>query len=91
MAIAGLEAVHTPSPDFPRWLEQINKLREPDGTFGKGAGKAYTTGGMCGGDPAHGDEAGKPRRDHQRDQGRPARRWPGPRKTGPPTSVRATA
>ncbi len=47
MAIAGLEAVHTPSPDFPRWLEEINELREPDGTFGKGAGKAYTTGGCA--------------------------------------------
>ena len=47
MAIAGLEAVHTPSPDFPRWLEEINKLREPDGTFGKGAGKPYTTGGCA--------------------------------------------
>ncbi len=47
MAIAGLEAVHTPSPDFPRWLEQINALREPDGTFGKGAGKAYATGGAA--------------------------------------------
>ena len=47
MAIAGLEAVHTPSPDFPRWLEQIKALREPDGTFGKGAGKAYATGGAA--------------------------------------------
>ncbi len=47
MAIAGLEAVHTPSPDFPRWLDQINTLREPDGTFGKGAGKAYATGGAA--------------------------------------------
>ncbi len=47
MAIAGLEAVHTPSADFPRWLEEINKLREPDGTFGKGAGKAYATGGCA--------------------------------------------
>jgi prenyltransferase beta subunit len=47
MAIAGLEAVRTPSPDFPRWLEEINKLREPDGTFGKGAGKAYATGGCA--------------------------------------------
>jgi predicted esterase len=47
MAIAGLEAVHTPSPDFPRWLEQLNALREPDGTWGKGASKAYATGGAA--------------------------------------------
>jgi predicted esterase len=47
MAIAGLEAVRTPSPDFPRWLEQINALREPDGTFGKDSGKAYATGGAA--------------------------------------------
>ena len=47
MAIAGLEAVHTPSPDFPRWLEQIQKLREPDGTFGQGPKQAYATGGAA--------------------------------------------
>ena len=47
MAIAGLEAVRTPSPDFPRWLEQIEALREPDGSFGKGAAKAYATGGAA--------------------------------------------
>ncbi len=74
MAIAGLEAVHTPSPDFPRWLEQINKMREPDGTFGKGASKAYATGGAAAADLAHGNEARKSRRGYQRDQGRPAQR-----------------
>jgi poly(3-hydroxybutyrate) depolymerase/prenyltransferase beta subunit len=47
MSIAGLEAVRTPSPDFPRWLEQIQALREPDGTFGQGAKKAYATGGAA--------------------------------------------
>src|SRR5262249_12021061 len=47
MSIAGLEAVRTPSPDFPRWLEQIQALREPDGTFGQGAKKPYATGGAA--------------------------------------------
>ena len=73
MAIAGLEATRTPSPDFPRWLEQIEGLREPDGTFGKGADKAYATGGRRRGNLADGAEARKSRRHHQRDQGRPAR------------------
>ncbi len=47
MAIAGLEAVHTPSPDFPRWLEQIEALRQPDGAFGQGSAKPYATGGAA--------------------------------------------
>jgi pimeloyl-ACP methyl ester carboxylesterase/prenyltransferase beta subunit len=47
MAIAGLEAARTPSPDFPRWLEQIQALREPDGTFGQGPKKAFATGGAA--------------------------------------------
>jgi dienelactone hydrolase len=47
MAIAGLEAARTPSPDFPRWLAQIKALREPDGTFGQGPKKAYATGGAA--------------------------------------------
>ena len=47
MAIAGLEAARTPSPDFPRWLTQIEALREPDGTFGQGPRKAYATGGAA--------------------------------------------
>jgi poly(3-hydroxybutyrate) depolymerase len=45
MAIAGLEAVKTPSPDFPRWKQQIDAMRNADGTFGEGAGQAYATGG----------------------------------------------
>jgi pimeloyl-ACP methyl ester carboxylesterase/prenyltransferase beta subunit len=45
MAIAGLEAVHGSSPDFPRWHEQIQGMRNPDGTFGDGPGQAFATGG----------------------------------------------
>jgi poly(3-hydroxybutyrate) depolymerase len=45
MAIAGLEAVHGKSPDFKRWNEQLESMRNPDGTWGKGAETAYATGG----------------------------------------------
>jgi poly(3-hydroxybutyrate) depolymerase/prenyltransferase beta subunit len=45
MAIAGLEAVETKSPDFPRWNEQLQAMRNPDGTFGSGPGQAFATGG----------------------------------------------
>lgn len=44
MAIAGLEAIKKKSPDFPRWTEQIEADKNPDGTFGKGAGQARATG-----------------------------------------------
>jgi pimeloyl-ACP methyl ester carboxylesterase/prenyltransferase beta subunit len=47
MSIAGLEAVHGTSPDFPRWHDQIEKMRNPDGTFGEGPGRAYATGGAA--------------------------------------------
>jgi acetyl esterase/lipase/prenyltransferase beta subunit len=45
MAIAGLEAVHGASPEFARWNEQLQKMRNPDGTWGEGPGQAYATGG----------------------------------------------
>src|SRR4029077_8260164 len=47
MAIAGLEAVHGSSPDFPRWNDQIQAMRNPDGTFGDGPGRAFATGGAA--------------------------------------------
>ena len=47
MAIAGLEAVHGTSPDFPRWNEAIQGMRKPDGTWGEGPGQAYATGGAA--------------------------------------------
>jgi poly(3-hydroxybutyrate) depolymerase/prenyltransferase beta subunit len=47
MAIAGLEAVNTKSPDFPRWHDQIQAMRNADGTFGAGAAQAYATGGAA--------------------------------------------
>ena len=45
MAIAGLEAVHGTSPDFSRWHEQLEAMRNPDGTWGEGPAQAYATGG----------------------------------------------
>jgi prenyltransferase beta subunit len=45
MAIAGLEAVEATSPDFPRWADQIEALRQPDGCFGTGASRAFASGG----------------------------------------------
>jgi len=47
IAVAGLEAVKATSPDFPRWIEQINADRNPDGTWGSGSSKAFDTGGRA--------------------------------------------
>jgi len=44
IAVAGLEAIQTPSPDFPRWTEQVRAAQNPDGTFGSGPGRAFATG-----------------------------------------------
>ncbi|WP_165245700.1 family 16 glycoside hydrolase [Paludisphaera soli] len=44
MAIAGLEAVEGSSSDMPRWVEQIEKLGNPDGTFADGPGQAFAAG-----------------------------------------------
>jgi hypothetical protein len=45
IAVAGLEAVEQPSPRAKAWLEQIEKMRNADGTFGKGLAQARDTGG----------------------------------------------
>jgi pimeloyl-ACP methyl ester carboxylesterase/prenyltransferase beta subunit len=47
IAIAGLEAVKTPSPDFPRWLKQIEATRNSKGTYGEGPGEAFASGGAA--------------------------------------------
>jgi acetyl esterase/lipase/prenyltransferase beta subunit len=44
MAIAGLEAVDGKSDDLPRWLERIQKLANPDGTYAEGPGQAFAAG-----------------------------------------------
>jgi len=47
IAVAGLEAVNKKSPDFPKWTEQVEKLRNSEGTFGKGTDEARDTGGAA--------------------------------------------
>jgi prenyltransferase beta subunit/pimeloyl-ACP methyl ester carboxylesterase len=47
MAIAGLEAVAAKSPDFARWNDQIQAMRNPDGTFGEGPAQPFATGGAA--------------------------------------------
>jgi pimeloyl-ACP methyl ester carboxylesterase/prenyltransferase beta subunit len=47
MSIAGLEAAGVSSPDIPRWNQQIQTMRNPDGTFGNGAAQAFATGGAA--------------------------------------------
>jgi predicted esterase len=44
IAVAGLEAIKTTSPDFPRWTEDIQEGRNDDGSFGTGVTKAKDTG-----------------------------------------------
>lgn len=45
IAVAGLEAVHKKAPQNDAWMELVNKMRNSDGSFGKGDGKARETGG----------------------------------------------
>jgi prenyltransferase beta subunit len=45
IAAAGLESIQKRAPRADAWLAQITKLRNPDGTFGKGKGQARATGG----------------------------------------------
>ncbi len=47
MAAAGLEAIGVYSPDAPRWLHQIEGMRNPDGAFGTGPAAPFTTGGCA--------------------------------------------
>lgn len=47
MAIAGLEAVGGRSPDSLRWLEQIQAMKNAQGTYGEGDELAFTTGGAA--------------------------------------------
>ena len=44
IAAAGLEAVGKRPAQADGWLEQVAKLRNPDGTYGKGPGTARATG-----------------------------------------------
>ncbi len=90
MAAAGLEAIGVTSPDAPRWLRQIEGMRNPDGTFGTGSSRAFASGGAAAailrlGYPLeHRDAIVKVIKEAQRP------RAAGPRTTGPPTSPAAT-
>lgn len=44
IAVAGLEAVKAKAPKADEWLKEIGKLRNADGTYGKGDGQARDTG-----------------------------------------------
>src|SRR5262249_34299237 len=44
IAAAGLEAVEKRPPQINAWLGQVAKMRNPDGTYGKGDGLARDTG-----------------------------------------------
>jgi hypothetical protein len=45
IAVAGLEAVGKKAPRNSAWMEEVLKMRNPDGTFGKGDAAARDTGG----------------------------------------------
>jgi prenyltransferase beta subunit len=45
IAAAGFEAIHQRPGKAEEWLREIAAMRNPDGTYGKGDGKARATGG----------------------------------------------
>jgi prenyltransferase beta subunit len=45
IAAAAVEAIHKRPPQAEAWLGQVRKIQNPDGTFGKGDGRARDTGG----------------------------------------------
>lgn len=45
IAAAGLERLSVTSPKANAWLEEVRRMQNPDGTFGKGPGQARATGG----------------------------------------------
>ena len=45
IAAAGFEAIHQKPAKADEWLREIAALRNPDGSYGKGDGKARATGG----------------------------------------------
>jgi prenyltransferase beta subunit len=75
IAAAGLEAVGKRSPQADAWLEQLAKMRNPDGTYGKGDGAARDTGGAVaavlrlGGKVEHRDKVLETLKAGQRDDG----------------------
>jgi prenyltransferase beta subunit len=60
MAAAGLETVGKRSPRNRDWLDQLARVQNADGTFGKGAGQARDTGGAAAAVLRLGGKLGKP-------------------------------
>jgi hypothetical protein len=75
IAAAGLEAVGKRPPQADAWLEQLAKMRNPDGTYGKDDGMARDTGGAVaavlrlGGKVEHKDKVLEALKAGQRDDG----------------------
>jgi prenyltransferase beta subunit len=75
IAVAGLEAVKAKAPKAAAWLDLINKMQHPDGTFGKGNTAARDTGGAVvailrlGGEVKHKDNVLKVLKAGQHDNG----------------------
>ena len=75
IAAAGLESLNAKSPQAKAWLDDVDKLRNPDGGFGKGPGQARATGGSVvtilrlGGDVPNRDAVIKILKDGQRANG----------------------
>jgi prenyltransferase beta subunit len=47
MASAGLEAIHTQSAKAATWIAAVERMRNPDGTYGRGNGTARDTGSVA--------------------------------------------
>ena len=45
--MAGLEAIHRTSPEFPTWTKTVTSDRNSDGTWGRGGAQARATGGAA--------------------------------------------
>jgi len=75
IAAAGLERLGEKSPKTKAWLAEVLKLKNPDGTFGKGDGLARATGGSVvtllrlGGTIENRDKVVKAIKDGQRNNG----------------------
>jgi hypothetical protein len=46
LAVAGMEAARQFAPQVKEWLAEVEKTRNPDGTYGKGDGLVRETGGV---------------------------------------------
>jgi prenyltransferase beta subunit len=75
IAAAGLEAINKRPPQATAWLEQLARMRNPDGTYGKGDGRARASGGAVaavlrlGGKVDHPDNVLKALKEGQRQDG----------------------